>query len=180
MNFCCIDVETANPNLDSICQIGVVRYENDELVDEWMSLINPETYFEDINVRIHGISANDVRDSPRFRDVVETLRTYLDKRIVVSHTGFDRRSINSAMLKLGQIEFDSEWLDSAFVVRRTWEEFSERGYGLRSICDHLNYDFQHHDALEDAKAAAFVLLKAFEESGKDLHEWLTFKTQPLH
>ena len=59
MNFCCIDVETANPNLDSICQIGVVRYENDELVDEWMSLINPETYFEDINVRIHGTDSGE-------------------------------------------------------------------------------------------------------------------------
>ena len=47
---------------------------------------------------------------------------------------------------------------SARVARRTWAEFARGGYGLKNVCEFLGYDFAHHDALEDAKAAAQVLL----------------------
>jgi DNA polymerase-3 subunit epsilon len=31
----------------------------------------------------------------------------------------------------------------------------------------IGYEFKHHDALEDAKAAGYVLLAAMQESGLD-------------
>jgi DNA polymerase-3 subunit epsilon len=43
------------------------------------------------------------------------------------------------------------------VARRAWEEFAWSGYGLGNVCDFLGYDFIPHDALEDAKAAAYIL-----------------------
>ena len=33
--FIVIDIETANPDLTSICQIGIAVFENGELVDQW-------------------------------------------------------------------------------------------------------------------------------------------------
>jgi len=40
--FIAVDVETANADLASICQIGIVAFDKGEITDSWMSLVNPE------------------------------------------------------------------------------------------------------------------------------------------
>ena len=54
--FSVIDVETANSDLSSICQIGIVTFEGAAEVERWGTLINPNDYFDPINVSIHGIT----------------------------------------------------------------------------------------------------------------------------
>ena len=56
MNFLAVDVETANADYSSICQIGIAKFVDGELIERWVSLINPETYFDPFNTSIHGIS----------------------------------------------------------------------------------------------------------------------------
>jgi len=51
MRFVAIDVETANPDYSSICQIGVALFENGIITKTWATLINPEDYFDPINMR---------------------------------------------------------------------------------------------------------------------------------
>ena len=46
MDFVSIDVETANADMASICQIGIARYENSELTNEWVTYVDPEDYFD--------------------------------------------------------------------------------------------------------------------------------------
>src|SRR4030067_1163117 len=114
MEFVAIDVETANADMSSICQVGLALYRKGQLVEEW-------------KLRL-----------PRCR-----------------------------------------WLDSARVARRTWADFAQRGYGLGTVCAFLGYDFTHHDALEDAKAAACILNAAMEKTGLDLEGWLRRIKQPI-
>ena len=52
MNYTVFDVETANSQRDSICAIGVIRYENNQVVYEKEILINPETEFNYFNTKI--------------------------------------------------------------------------------------------------------------------------------
>ena len=47
--FIVIDIETANPDLLSICQIGIVFFENGQVVTKWETLVNPQDYFDPIN-----------------------------------------------------------------------------------------------------------------------------------
>lgn len=42
--FATIDVETANPDPGSICQIGVVRFASDGTGSRWKSLISPDRF----------------------------------------------------------------------------------------------------------------------------------------
>ena len=65
--FVAIDVETANVDRSSICHIGAVRIENGIVADTFATLVDPETYFDQWNTQIHGITAAMVRgDSLRF------------------------------------------------------------------------------------------------------------------
>lgn len=179
MEFVAIDVETANPDMASICQIGLARYRGDQLVEEWSSLIDPEDEFASINTRIHGITASTVKGAPTFPEVAKELADFLRGGVSVSHTHFDRVSIARASNKYSLPEIETTWLDSAKVARRTWSECAYSGYGLAAVCKIIGYEFKHHDALEDAKAAGQILLSAMKETSLDLSEWLNRVTQPV-
>lgn len=179
MNFIALDVETANADMASICQIGIAKYIDGKLVEEWSSLIDPEDYFDFINIDIHGITEVDVAGYPTFPEITDKLAGFMNDEVSVCHTHFDRVSIGQALIKYGLKEFDTVWLDSARVARRTWSEFSWSGYGLHNICNFLGYEFKHHDALEDAKAAGHILLAASKESELDIDGWLKRINQPI-
>lgn len=179
MDFTAIDVETANPDLSSICQIGIARFSDGELVDEWSTLIDPEDYFDSVNVSIHGIEQRMVKGQPKLPKVAEHIRRYLEKTVSVCHTHFDRVALSRAFAKYNLQPINTAWLDSARVVRRTWQDLAWKGYGLANVCKKIGYEFKHHDALEDAKAAGYVLVAALRESRQDLDAWQHRVNQPI-
>ena len=77
LTFNSIDVETANADRASICQIGIVQVRKGELGDHWQTLINPEDWFDPWNVSIHGIDQRDVSNSPTLPEVRDELRRRL-------------------------------------------------------------------------------------------------------
>ncbi len=180
MDFVAIDVETANARLGSICQIGVAGFERGELVGEWATLVDPEDFFDPLNVSIHGIHEADVEGAPTLPQVIKDLDSWLAGRVAVCHTHFDRVAIQQACDEYSLPVPDCTWLDSARVARRTWEQFSRSGHGLENLCDHLGYCYDAHDALEDAKASATVLLRAIETTGLSVEDWLTRVERPIN
>lgn len=163
-SFVVIDVETANANLSSICQIGIAVFDGETLIDEYVSLVNPQTYFDVMNVSIHGINEADVQHAPTISEIEPIIRQYFAQGVVCSYGSFDRTALDRA---IGNIP--SVWLDIIKVVRRTWNEFAWAGYGLASISDYLNIELNnHHDALSDAKVAGQVLIYAMRETRFDL------------
>ena len=170
-SFVAIDVETANSDWGSICQIGVVSVEQGEIVNEWQTLVDPGTPFTDRNIEIHGITAWDVESAPTFSGVYDVIRAKLAGQVVACHTMFDRRAVRAACDIYRLEDVDCLWLDTAQVVRHSWPQFRQRGYTLDNIANYLGIKFSHHDALEDARAAALVLLRAVEETGLTVRQW---------
>ena len=118
MNFVALDFETANPSMASICQIGIAEFEQGQLLDTWSSLIDPQDYFSETNVGIHGIDEAQIVDAPCFSDVYPILVNRLAGRVVVSHTPFDRVALWQTITRYGLPQFECQWLNSARVVRR--------------------------------------------------------------
>jgi DNA polymerase-3 subunit epsilon len=130
-------------------------------------------------VSLHGIDEDVVAGSPTFAMLADTLISRLSGRVIVTHTAFDRVAVHQAGTKYKIPALPCTWLDTACVARRAWTEFSRRGYGLASVCASIGYNFQHHDALEDAKAAGNILIAAMTHTGLDLDTWLTRVRQPI-
>ncbi len=179
MEFVAIDVETANGDMASICQIGLARFADGQLVEEWSSLIDPEDWFSPVNISVHGIDAEMVVGKPKLPEVAEQICAFLDGRVSVHHTHFDRIAVHRAFIKYALLSPKTTWLDSARVTRRTWSDIANSGYGLANVCERIGYQFKHHDALEDAKAAGHILLAACQASGIDLQGWLHQVNLPL-
>lgn len=178
--FNAIDVETANADRASICQIGIVHVQNSVIVDRWQTLVNPEDWFDPWNVSIHGIEEMDVRSSPTLPEVREELRQRLRGSVLVSHTSFDRVAFERAMTRYDLEQLQVTWLDSAKIVRRAWpERYGRKGYGLKNVATDLDISFTHHDALEDARAAAEIVLSACVAAETDIEGWLKRVNRPI-
>lgn len=172
MRFVAVDVETANPNMSSICQIGLVHFEGGREIRCESVLVDPQTWFDPMNVDIHGIDEDTVHGSKTFDELHGWLHDWTTDQIVVCHTHFDRVAITQACGDCRRPSLACTWLDSARVTRRAWPQFAQRGYGLANVAAHCGITFQHHDALEDARASGLILLHAIEETGHNLAEWL--------
>lgn len=179
MEFVAIDVETANTDLSSICQIGLAFYKNGKLVDTWETLVNPEVTFDKINVSIHGIKKSDVDSSPKLIEIYDKLSKMIEGKIVVSHMSFDRVAIHRALNKYNLPPIECKWIDTARVARRTWDQFSKKGYGLSNIASTFGISFTHHNALEDAKVCGEILVRALTETSTSLTELTQRLNQPI-
>ncbi len=179
MNFIAIDLETANSDMASICQIGIARCKDGVIIEEWSTYVDPEDEFDRVNVSIHGIDETAVQGYPPFPEFADTLRSYLEGNVVVCHTHFDRVALHQASERYNVDPISCTWLDSAKVVRRTWNSFARKGYGLHHMCEFLEYDFKHHDALQDAKAVVHIMVAACDETGLDINGWLKQVEMPI-
>ena len=98
----------------------------------------------------------------------------------MSHTSFDRAALTRATTRYSLSKIAATWLDSASVARRAWpERFGRKGYGLKNVSTALGISFSHHDALEDARAAARIVVCACRETGMDIEAWLLRVKGPI-
>jgi DNA polymerase-3 subunit epsilon len=180
VKFVALDVETANPNMASICQIGIVRFEEGAAVETWSSLVDPKDWFDDMNVSIHGIEEKDVRGAPDFKQVSSEIHRLVAGQVVAIHTAFDRNAISQASSLHGVKPPECSWLNTASVARRAWPEVAQRGYGLAPLAEKLGIKFEHHDAAEDARAAGMILVCAMAEMNLDLEGWMERVRRPIN
>lgn len=171
--FNAIDVETANADPASICQIGFVRVEGGEIVDSRSILVNPEARFNPSNIRIHGIDEATVEESKTLPQIQAELRCLIEDMVLVSHTSFDRVALERALERYGIERIRAKWLDSAAITRSAWpERYRRTGWSLAGVAGDLGITFRHHDAVEDARAAAEIVLRACIHTGIDIEGWI--------
>ncbi len=178
--FVAVDVETANGDAGSICQIGFARFADGRLVDNWAWLVHPQTYFSAGNIAIHGIRPGDVTHAPDWSAIHERVSEVLAGQIVVSHTAFDVTAITRACLAHDRPPIEARWLDSVRVARRAFPELKGEGggHGLANLKGVLGLEFDHHDAGEDARAAGWVVEAAVVATGLSVAEWLMAAHRP--
>jgi DNA polymerase-3 subunit epsilon len=171
MDFVVIDVETANPNPRSICQIGIATFQNERLSALWGSLVDPEDSFSALNIAIHGIRPEHVVDAPNWVDIQRELRPRFEQGILASHTYFDLRAITSAneRYRLPGIP-RTDWVDICKVARAAWPYLSS--YRLPHLARAFGISYQAHNAAEDARCAGEILLLAVQTTGLALRDML--------
>ncbi len=144
--FTAIDFETAQGKRWSICQIGLVRIVDGEVVDKINRLVRPpdNLYFYR-NTEIHGIGSRDTMNAPLFNTVWNDIKHYIHNQKVVAHNGaFDFNCL-------------SQTLDYYNISKPSFEQqctYKIYGENLASLCRKYKIPLNHHDALSDAMACA--------------------------
>ena len=159
--FVALDVETASGDAASICQIGLACVDHDNRIETFSTYIDPCMAFSPFNTQLHGIGPETVFGAPVFADVLAALSPLLMRHPLVQHSSFDSRAIIKACECVGLPVPALSWTDSVRIARAAWPEFKGNGgHGLGHLRHALGLEFEHHDAGEDARAAALVVLHA--------------------
>ena len=169
--FIALDVETASRRPGSICQIGLGCVRADDTVLTWSTLVDPEQPFARFNVDLHGIGPETVAGAPTFPHAWAALHPLLNAHHLVQHSRFDQAAIEAACHANALPRPELSWSDSVKIARRAWPEFKGNGgHGLGHLKQALGLEFRHHDAGEDARAAAQVVLQAEQRLGQSFHQ----------
>jgi DNA polymerase-3 subunit epsilon len=156
-----IDCETTGLNAarhDRVIEIAAVVIDpRGDVVREFVSLINPG---RDVGkTSLHGITASDVAEAPRFEQIAGHLAQTLDGTIALAghNVSFDHRFLRSEFDRAGVAIPDISTLCTMRIAG---------GGNLECCCRDLGIDFDPdgaHSALEDARAAARLLASLLRE-----------------
>lgn len=153
------DLETtgfSNRN-DAITEIGAIKVENGEIVDEFSQLINPERPIPEKIQKLTGITNEMVVDKPKISEVLPKFLDFCKDSILVAHnsdfdTGFVReKSYENNLL------YDFDAIDTVILSRLLMPDL--KNHKLNTIAKELNVSLEnHHRAVDDATATAQIFL----------------------
>ncbi|EKU46844.1 3'-5' exonuclease [Staphylococcus massiliensis] len=153
--FIALDFKTANYKRTSICSVGMVKIVDNELMESFYTLVNPNDYFSQNNIRVHGIRPKDVFNAPTFDVVFPHMLDFIDGHPVVCHNAaFDMGVLHQSIKALNLKTPDITYFCSVQLARKTLQM---PRYGLSHVMKFFNLDFNgHHNALADAKTCAMI------------------------
>lgn len=156
-DFAAIDFETANQHRTSICSVGVVIVRNEEIVDRFYSLIQPEPNFYIYwNTRVHGITQADTENAPVFPFVWKEIAPRIEGLPLVAHNKTFDEGCLKAVFKTYCMDYpDYDFLCTLQSSRRVIKNLPN--YQLQTVAAHCGYQLDHHHhALADAEACAWI------------------------
>ena len=164
-----LDVETPNGKVPAICQIGLVVAEAGDIVKTESILVNPETWFDGVNIQIHGITPADVKHAPTFPELWPRIAPYFQDAIVIAHNApFDLGVLSGLFERYG---IPAPELTYACTVQMARRRFSRETYGtyrLDTLCAAFDIPLEkHHDALCDALACYRLYRELLADFGPD-------------
>ena len=104
MNYVIIDVETTggSPKTTKITEIALYKFDGKSIVDEFVTLVNPEEKIPEFIVKLTGISDKMVTDSPRFFEIAKNIIEFCKDCIFVAHNvSFDYNVVRREYKRLG-------------------------------------------------------------------------------
>lgn len=175
MNYIAIDFETATGSMNSACSVATVEVRDGQLKESWTTLIQPpKLAFDDFNIGIHGISPKDVEDAPTFAEIWQELKARLAGKIVVAHNASFDMGVLKASLLANHLQAPLfRTCCTVRISRKVWPDLVD--HKLNTVGAHLNINFQHHRALDDARTCAAIPLFAGVATGTDDLEELAQK-----
>lgn len=170
MRFVAIDFETANSFVGSICAVGLVVMRDGTVEESRFWLVKPHRscrYFDPFNISIHGIRESDVAGAMEFDELYrqEILPRIAGNVVAAHNASFDMSALRHALdlYRIGYPEL--QYLCTYKASVRTWEDLAN--HKLDTVSKFLNFDFKHHDALEDALACANILTEVMRRHQTD-------------
>ncbi len=159
MKLCGLYFETANSCCGSICAAGAALLENGTVIERREYLVKPHRSMDYINKffrDIHGIAYEDLRESPEFPEIWQSVKQLIISAdcVVIHNAKFDLRHLRKVLELYRLPAFSFNCLCSAKLCRHHFPELPR--HGLADMAEHFGITFQHHDALEDAETCAKI------------------------
>lgn len=162
LNFVAFDVETANADWGSICQLGAVRFVDGIATESISWLVQPPAglnEFDPDNIAIHGITPDQVADASGFPDRLSALIDFVGSDPIVAHNAqFDFTALSRACAA-SDIPAPTMYFGCTLLLARSLS-LGFANNKLPTVAAGLGVDLdKHHDATADAAACGGILVE---------------------
>lgn len=171
MRFAIVDIETTGTSarLGKITEIAVIVHDGEKVVDEFVSLVNPECGIPYFITRLTGISNEMVAHAPRFCEVAKRIVEITEGATFVAHNvAFDYGFVREEFDRLGY-DYQRETLCTVRLSRALLPGMAS--YSLGKLCEVLRIDNSaRHRAAGDARATVKLFELLLSRTGAiDIH-----------
>lgn len=177
-----IDIESngAGFRKESIIDIAIYKYDGHEIVDQFISLVNPESDITSFVQKLTNITPKMVKTAPKFHEIAKRVVEITDGTTLVGHNiDFDYRMLRQSFKRLG-FDFRINTLDTIPLAQKLIPE--AKSYSLSKLVKSLGIPLANaHRADSDARATLdlFKLLIAKDKDNEIIqkqHEESNAKT----
>jgi DNA polymerase III subunit epsilon len=151
--YAILDIETTGGkfNEEGITEIAIYKFDGHEVVDQFISLVNPEIPIQEFVVKLTGINNKMLRNAPKFFEVAKRIIEITSDCVLVAHNAaFDNRILKTEFNRLG-FNFDRNTLCTVELSKKLIE--NESSYSLGKLTKSLGIPMSdRHRASGDALA----------------------------
>jgi DNA polymerase-3 subunit epsilon len=129
--YAILDIETTGGqfNEEGITEIAIYKYDGHEVVDQFISLVNPEKPIQPFVVKLTGINNAMLRSAPKFYEVAKRIIEITDGCIIVAHNAqFDYRVLRTEFRNLG-FDFEKQTLCTVELSQKLMPEQPSHSLG---------------------------------------------------
>lgn len=161
-----IDVETTGKG-GKITEISIFKYDGEFIIDEFTSLVNPETYIPEYITQLTGITNAMVANAPTFKQIAKRILEITKNSVFVAHSAnFDYNVIRNEFKAIG-ITFNRKKLCTVKLSRQLLPGY--KSYSLGRICKDLNIEIAaRHRARGDAEATVILFNKLLHSKNAEI------------
>ena len=180
--YCVLDLETTGISCqtEKITEVGIIKYKNGEVIDEFECFVNPEKPIPPRVVEITHITDDMVKDAETIDKIIPKIIDFIGDSVLVAHNAdFDIGYLKYNFEKYGY-KLENTYIDTLRLAKAIFPDLKKYKLGL--IADSLNIQVDvAHRALDDVKTlvAVFKIMidKTKEEHGKTIDDFdLKFET----
>lgn len=179
MIYSVIDVETTggSPKSSKITEIAIYKHDGERVIDEFVSLVNPEMPIPEFVANLTRINDQMVENAPKFYEIAKKIIEFTENTVFVAHNvGFDYGMIRSEFRRLG---YDFR-LPHLCTVRSSRHFIPDQdSYSLGKLSRSLGIELKgRHRAGGDALATAKLLSLLVEKAAGKLNQFIQDELNP--
>ena len=180
--YCVLDLETTGISYktEKITEVGIIKYKNGEVIDEFECFVNPEKPIPQKVVEITHITDDMVKDAETIDKVIPKIIDFIGDSVLVAHNAdFDIGYLKYNFEKYGY-KLENTYIDTLRLAKAIFPDLKKYKLGLIADSLKIKVDVAHR-ALDDVKTlvAVFKVMieRTKEEHGKTIDDFdLKFET----
>lgn len=129
--YAILDIETTGGqfNEEGITEIAIYKFDGHQIVDQFISLVNPEIPIQPFVVKLTGINNAMLRSAPKFYEVAKRIIEMTNDCVLVAHNAsFDYRILRTEFRRLGY-DFNQQTLCTVELSKKLMPEQTSHSLG---------------------------------------------------
>lgn len=179
MHYAIVDIETTggNPKSSKITEIAIYKSDGKKIIDQYVTLVNPEIPIPDFIVKLTGITNQMVQEAPRFFEIAKQIVEFTEDCIFVAHNvAFDYSVIRHEFKSLG---YDYRRKHLCTVRASRYVIPNLESYSLGKLSRNLGIELKdRHRAGGDAYATAILFQMLVAKDAKNLATFIQDDINP--